>query len=676
MADALNISSNSDTSTISIENLKTLQFEWLARLSRMSGLASLVINSDMKIVFYEDRLLAMMEYENHVDLHGVSLITLLKRLAQRGDFGPGDQAIFCDLIASEIRRDPKPSERKSLSLITPKGRRLKFSQDSDMDGYYLLTCRDITESYIKRHALKIALDSSLSGYIIYHVESQKYELHGDIGKKALGDTLSKRLLEEGLSGILHKQDAPRVYARWNSGLESKKPWDMTFKVNDPESKQTRWIKCQATPQIAENGDVRTVIIFYSDVSAQLRVQDDLRKAGESAEKSLSAKNNFLGRLSHEIRTPMNAVVGIADALIYHNGDPKILPKLELIQSSAEKIIHIVDESLEHTKLAESKLVLDPISASPEEAVRSACSLWEQKALKNDIDLSCKVDPSVPEEIIFDPHRFEQCLNNLLSNAVKFSPGGKINVVLTTIGEAPSARLILAVKDTGIGMNEAQLESLFEAFTQADKSIAGRFGGTGLGMNITKQIIELMGGTISAKSESGQGTVIAISLPIVENRRMADRREDSTNALINDMLEKSVPAKTDYSNLRVLVVDDNTTNHMVVISLIDTLVSHIDTAENGVEAIEKLKTNDYDVVLMDIHMPIMDGIEATLAIRASSEPFKNMPIIALTADPQYQQRRLCKNIGMDDALAKPVRLTELLAAIDRITHKTNAEEIAA
>ena len=305
MADALNISSNSDTSTISIENLKTLQFEWLARLSRMSGLASLVINSDMKIVFYEDRLLAMMEYESHVDLHGVSLITLLKRLAQRGDFGPGDQAIFCDLIASEIKRDPKPSERKSLSLITPKGRRLKFSQDSDMDGYYLLTCRDITESYIKRHALKIALDSSLSGYIIYHVESQKYELHGDIGKKALGDKLSKRLLEEGLSGILHKQDAPRVYARWNSGLESKKPWDMTFKVNDPESKQTRWIKCQATPQIAENGDVRTVIIFYSDVSAQLRVQDDLRKAGERAEKSLSAKNNFLGRLSHEIRTPMN-----------------------------------------------------------------------------------------------------------------------------------------------------------------------------------------------------------------------------------------------------------------------------------------------------------------------------------------------------------------------------------
>ena len=420
MADALNISSNSDTSTISIENLKTLQFEWLARLSRMSGLASLVINSDMKIVFYEDRLLAMMEYESHVDLHGVSLITLLKRLAQRGDFGPGDQAIFCDLIASEIKRDPKPSERKSLSLITPKGRRLKFSQDSDMDGYYLLTCRDITESYIKRHALKIALDSSLSGYIIYHVESQKYELHGDIGKKALGDTLSKRLLEEGLSGILHKQDAPRVYARWNSGLESKKPWDMTFKVNDPESKQTRWIKCQATPQIAENGDVRTVIIFYSDVSAQLRVQDDLRKAGESAEKSLSAKNNFLGRLSHEIRTPMNAVVGIADALIYHNGDPKILPKLELIQSSAEKIIHIVDESLEHTKLAESKLVLDPISASPEEAVRSVCSLWEQKALKNDIDLSCKVDPSVPEEIIFDPHRFEQCLNNLLSNCLLYT----------------------------------------------------------------------------------------------------------------------------------------------------------------------------------------------------------------------------------------------------------------
>lgn len=265
--------------------------------------------------------------------------------------------------------------------------------------------------------------------------------------------------------------------------------------------------------------------------------------------------------------------------------------------------------------------------------------------------------------------------------MKFSPAGKIQVVLTTLENNGQNNLVAVVKDTGIGMNEAQLANLFEAYTQADKSISGRFGGTGLGMNITKQLIELMGGKITAKSEIGSGTIIALTLPIKAGKQHEAPQTNTSGSLVDDMLENAAAPASEYSALKMLVVDDNPTNHMVVTSLLGSLVKHIDVAENGAEAIDALKKAEgesaqYDIVLMDIHMPIMDGIEATLAIRGGKDPFTDIPIIALTADPQYQQRRLCKNIGMDDALAKPVKLTELLSAVDRVLKDLNASELAA
>jgi len=204
------------------------------------------------------------------------------------------------------------------------------------------------------------------------------------------------------------------------------------------------------------------------------------------------------------------------------------------------------------------------------------------------------------------------------------------------------------------------------------------------MNITKQLIELMGGKITARSELGSGTLIALTLPIQADRREEDRRNShatTSDSLVDDMLEDAAAPVSEYASLKVLVVDDNATNHMVVTSLLGTLVKQIDVAENGIEAIDAIKkaqeNNDqFDVVLMDIHMPVMDGIEATLAIRGSDEAYTGIPIIALTADPQYQQRRLCKNIGMDDALAKPIKLTEVLGAIDRVFNARSTSNLAA
>lgn len=671
---------------ISLSNLQTLQFEWLARAGQLSGMATMVIDTNLEIKFYDKRIANILEMDPSTDYSGKNLLDIAEKLAVRGDFGPGDSRIFVELVKAQFYKSAESAKQnnQTITFLTPSGRRIQFRQDLEVDGMYMLSCQDVTENHVKKHALKVALNSSNSGYLIYDTEARKFVANGDSSWENQHCTLAHRFINEDLSSVVHVDDYKKLKSVWLEAHKAKQPWTGTFRTKSNQA-ETIWVKVQATPQISESGIVTGYIFFYSEVTAQLRIQDDLRKAIESAEKSLSAKNAFLGRLSHEIRTPMNAVVGIADALIHHDGNPKILPKLELIQSSAEKIIRIVDESLEHTKLAEAKIQLDPHDASPRTAVESVCALWEQKAVENGIDLQCKIDPKVPSSIIFDSHRFEQCLNNLISNAVKFSPAGRIQVVLTTLEKGGNTTLVTVVKDTGIGMNNAQLENLFEAYTQADKTISGRFGGTGLGMNITKQLIELMGGKITARSELGSGTVIALTLPIKVDRREEEDRRNNPNttstSLIEDMLEDAAPPASEYAALKVLVVDDNATNHMVVTSLLGSLVKNIDVAEDGIEAIEALEkaseANDqYDVVLMDIHMPIMDGIEATLAIRGSEKSYTNIPIIALTADPQYQQRRLCKNIGMNDALAKPIKLTEVLAAIDRVFDGLSTSELAA
>lgn len=658
------------------------QYDWLIRAGRLSGMAILVIRSDMQILFSDPRVTEILELDTDKNYTDSNLLELVEQLARRGDFGPGDPQMFIDLVINEFSKPAKSAleDTRSLNFLTPSGRRIQFRQDFEVDGVFILACRDITKSYVEKHALKVAMDNSNSGYLIFDMETREFKLHGEVSANPFSQNLTRRLVGRDHKDNIHADDYKKLREIWVKAHENRESWTGSFRTKDANG-ETIWVKTQATPQISESGRITSYIFYYTEVTAQLRIQDDLRKAIEQSKKALSAKNAFLGRLSHEIRTPMNAVVGIADALIHHNSDPEIKPKLELIQTSAEKIIRIVDESLEHTKLAEAKIQLDPQASNPSKAVQSVCALWEQKAVENGIDLSCRIDENVPDSIVFDSHRFEQCLNNLVSNAVKFTPAGQVQVVLTTIEKNGKNNLVTVVKDNGIGMNEAQLANLFEAYTQADSSISGRFGGTGLGMNITKQLIELMDGNITAKSSPSQGTVIALSLPIQTEQKEEDHRNVTSGVLVEQLLEDAAPPASEYGKLKVLVVDDNATNHLVVTSLLGSMVKEIEVAENGVEAIQALDNADdagaqFDVILMDIHMPIMDGIEATLAIRGSYKAYTDIPIVALTADPQYQQRRLCKNIGMDDALAKPIKLTEVLGAFDRVFDSRETSELAA
>ena len=715
---------------IDIQNIETsdLQFEisrvdptasqLIRNIEQFYDSALIIISSEGFLEYFNSRAVKLFELESEITDNKLHFKDLLYFLAARGDFGPGDPDTFVAVASDLLLPEAGAPQTQSQSYLTmPSSNILRVLMYRNSDGSITLSAHDVSDQRRKENILEMALDIGFAGYIIFDTLKKTRRLESRYMASLLTDSELDTLQTSGLFPLLHPDDVAQSKKMWDCVCSKGQTKTATLRVVT-EKQGVRWFRFVLMPE-SESPKSTRVVSFFNDVTEPLRQQENLRQAKIVAEKSLSSKEDFLARMSHEIRTPMNAVIGMADALIHHHADPNLSPQLELIQKSAVSILKLLDETLNHSRLGADSFELNPVTASPAEVVRDVCALWEQQALKNNGVIRCLIKDDVPDTILFDKFRYEQCVNNLLSNAVKFTDGGKIDVILTVVEKKPNTRyLVLAVRDTGIGMTREQQSHIFEAYTQADKSISSRFGGTGLGMNITKQIVDRMDGTISVRSEIGSGTMFAMSVPIMlpsedtkagktnecigsENpikseeaiNNMAEaapspssllmpepaltiiEEEASSTSLglVEQMLTDAQPEATAYSELRVLVVDDNPTNHLVVKSLLGSVVGDVIMANNGSEALEKLDSTPIDIVLMDIHMPVMDGIECTLAIRSSDKPWKDVTIIALTADPQYQQKQLCINIGMDEALAKPVRLNDLLQAIDSVLPNINSSK---
>ncbi len=644
------------------------------KFAEMVDFGYAILSSELNIIEANQVFSNLLEIDR--PSHASNFTHILDHLIQRGDFHPENtdtvKSRILGALDKQVRQTSDDIVEEHITL--PSGLSAELKIKSFDNNHLVLTIKE-EQIRILGHPseyIKEVMDLAESGYWVYDCRTEDLQINIGhmIRKLDIGDGPTNGI--EACWNAVIAEDIPKTKAAISTLLKSKRQTEITVRLKtfDPRS---MWVRARMSPMLDEAKEVKAIVCHFVNVTNSLRIQNQLRIDAEKAQKTLKAKNSFLGRMSHEVRTPMNAVIGISDALIHHHGDPKILPKLELIQTSAEKVVRLVDETLEQTKLDEDKLELNPRAASPRKAIESVCQLWETKALKDGTDLRLEIDPSVPEQMFFDDFRYEQCINNLLSNALKFTPGGKIQVVLTTL-EKGGKQLVLVVKDNGLGMTKQQQASIYEAYTQADKTISGRFGGTGLGMHITKRIIELMGGRITLQSIPGEGSVFALILPIQEIE--TNHHQTQSTELVNSLLSKMDKRKSEYSHLRVIVADDNLTNHMVIGSLLDTVVKEMHYAENGQEVLDILSQKPVDLILMDIHMPIMDGVEATLAIRNSSESWANIPIVALTADPEYQQKRLCQNLGMNSALAKPVKLTEVLSAFDNIFKEAEQEPLFA
>ncbi|HRN93994.1 MAG: response regulator [Chitinophagales bacterium] len=413
-------------------------------------------------------------------------------------------------------------------------------------------------------------------------------------------------------------------------------------------------------------------IRFEHQAREARVQyENERQKREQAEQVASLKQEFLANMSHEIRTPMNAILGMTRlCLQLDNMQEQELRYLNGIYKSAENLLVIINDILDFSKIEAGKLELESIPFSLKETLQTVQDTLRFKAEEKSLLLNVILEDSADKVVVGDPVRLNQVLLNLSGNAIKFTEKGAVTIKVSgTETEGDKIALLFEISDTGIGISEEQISKLFSSFSQASSDTTRKYGGTGLGLAISKKLVEMQeNGTIGVRSKVGEGTTFFFNI---------------TYPVTNDaaLVGKNTEEQVVLSNLKILLVEDNAFNQMVAVDTLESAIEgvQIDVAENGLEAVEKVKAFEttpwdtaarkfpYDIVLMDMMMPVMDGLEATRQIRQLSSPLKNIPIIALTANAIKEEVAKCYDAGMYDFVTKPFDTTVLLKKIAAFTN---------
>ncbi len=389
---------------------------------------------------------------------------------------------------------------------------------------------------------------------------------------------------------------------------------------------------------------------YKDITSRKQSEQQLLLAKQQAEASSKAREVFLANISHEIRTPMNAILGMSDLLLTSHQDPKEHQQLEVIRRSADNLLVLINDLLDLTKIDSGKLRLENIGFHLDEQTRFIIQALDLSASQQNIQLRHVSDPNLPPVVLGDPYRLNQILTNLINNAIKFTEKGSVTLRTSLLArEKDRVKVRFLVQDTGIGIDQAKLQEIFESFRQADETITRRFGGTGLGLTISRKLVQLLGGEIDVESEPGMGTTFRVDLDF----EVGSKEDLPRRTPVADSLSR-------LENSRILVVEDHAYNQMLTVSILEEWGVEVRVASNGKAALEELRAGDFDLVLMDVQMPIMDGLQATLAIR--NELRKDVPIIGLSANAYDSEAQRCLSAGMNDFMTKPFSPEQLRRTI--------------
>jgi signal transduction histidine kinase/CHASE3 domain sensor protein/ActR/RegA family two-component response regulator len=436
-------------------------------------------------------------------------------------------------------------------------------------------------------------------------------------------------------------------------------FEMEYPCQTP-AKQ-RWFVGRVT-RFPGQGPAR-VVVAHEDITERKQAVLALRQANVELAQASQAKSEFLATMSHEIRTPLNGVIGLTSLLLGTALGQQQREYVGGIQASGEALLALINDILDFSKIEAGQLSLETRSLDLHQIVREVVGLFAPQAQAKGLQLGAQVDRAVPPVLEGDPLRLRQVLLNLVGNAVKFTGRGAVEVRVATVGECEGGVLLrIAVRDTGIGIAPEAQATLFEPFTQADASMTRRYGGTGLGLAIVKRLVDLMGGQIGVESTPGQGSTFWLTLRLAYG---AVRDGVPTTAV--QVAPATMDERRAGSGPRgyVLVAEDNAINQLVVVRFLESLGYAVQTVEDGQQAVEAVRREHFDLVLMDAHMPVMDGFAATAAIRQDEEgQGRHLPIVALTADALAADAEKSRAAGMDDHLTKPITLERLTEVVER------------
>ena len=430
---------------------------------------------------------------------------------------------------------------------------------------------------------------------------------------------------------------------------------MIYLIDGNEKKRKFIVNCSLV--LGSGNKNGGVLISFQDVTELEKKEIELKKSINQAEAANHAKSEFLANMSHEIRTPMNAILGFTEVLRrgYGDGEKDSKKHLETIYSSGKHLLELINDILDLSKVESGHLEIEKIDCAPQEVIADVVNVLAVRASEKGVFLDFKIEGAIPETILSDPSRLRQIVTNLVGNAIKFTDEGSVTVILKALLAEDEPKILINIIDTGIGIPEAKLSTIFDPFVQADSSVTRRFGGTGLGLAISRKFAESLGGNVSVTSESGKGSVFSVTIDpgSLEGVRLLEPEE----ALITVQETKTDSRiNWDFPDARILVVDDGVENRELVKLVLMELGLNVYTAVNGKEAVEKSFQAPFDIILMDVQMPVMDGFTAVKKMR---ERGLTCPVVALTAHAMKGFDKECLAAGYSGYLPKPIDIDQLI-----------------
>lgn len=547
------------------------------------------------------------------------------------------------------------------------------------------TAQDVTERLHEEELEKLALAASKSyNSVIIMNDTGKIEWVNEGFTKLTGYSMTS---DQDIHHLLKRGDASEIQKQkdyFETLRKEKKHLTYEHKIYTKDGKEF-WVISTLTPVLGKTGEVERIIAIDSDITVRKQMEEELLLANKISEhllkkgnkalnellktqkelkETMKVKEQFLANMSHEIRTPMNAIIGFTDLILKTTLHEDQKQYINAIKTSGQNLLVIVNDILDFSKSQAGKLVFEQIDIQLSQIVSTLIDLMLPKSTEKNIRLSSKIDPAIPDFLIGDPTRLNQILLNLVNNAIKFTEAGEIKIVIELQKEtAETVDLSFSVKDTGIGIPPEKLDSIFEGFTQATNETTRKYGGTGLGLTIVKQMVEQQGGHVTVESKVGVGSVFSFNLTF--KKGCEAKKKGSEN--------KELKTKT-IDQLNVLLVEDNYLNQVLATKVLTNWNWKVDVADNGQKAVEKLQNNNYDLILMDIQMPEMDGYEATRYIRKNLTPPKStIPIIAMTAHAISGEVERCEQVGMNGYISKPFNEDHLYSKILTVLNIDNAME---